>query len=111
LYIIIFTFLVGEETYSEINYSSQQMKTHNAHGPLHYSIKVKLTLCLTKYHSFKSYRGSGCTAPRILNLGTRWIRVISVTAWFLYLQGRSPLSGPQVWSKSGRKENIASAWN
>jgi hypothetical protein len=29
-------------------------------------IKVKLCLCLTKYHAIKAYRGSGGVAPLIL---------------------------------------------
>jgi hypothetical protein len=34
-------------------------------------LKVKLSLCLTKHHATKTYRGSGGIAPRILDLGTR----------------------------------------
>jgi len=35
-------------------------------------IKVKLFLCLTKYHAMKTCWGCGVTAPRILNVYTRW---------------------------------------
>jgi hypothetical protein len=35
-------------------------------------VKIKLSLCLTNYHAMKTYWESGCTAPRILNLCTRW---------------------------------------
>jgi len=35
------------------------------------SVKVKLSLCLTKHQAMKICRGSGAIAPRI-NLGTRW---------------------------------------
>jgi hypothetical protein len=34
--------------------------------------KVKFSLCLTKHHVMKTYRGSGGIAPSILDLGTRW---------------------------------------
>jgi hypothetical protein len=34
--------------------------------------KVKLSLCLTKHHAIKTYRGSGGIASRIIDLGTRW---------------------------------------
>jgi hypothetical protein len=34
--------------------------------------KVKLSLCLTKHHSMKTYWGNGGVSPRILDLGTRW---------------------------------------
>jgi hypothetical protein len=52
--------------------------------------------------------GSGDTAPRILDLGTRWRWVVSFTPRLLYPQGKSPwqqpldrrLGGPQ--SRSGR---------
>jgi hypothetical protein len=30
------------------------------------NVKVKLSLCLTKHHAMKAYRGSGGIAPRIL---------------------------------------------
>jgi hypothetical protein len=36
-------------------------------------IKVNLYLCLTKPHTMKTYRERGGIAPRILNLGARWI--------------------------------------
>jgi hypothetical protein len=35
-------------------------------------VKVKLSLCLIKYHAMKTNWGSGGIAPRILDLGTRW---------------------------------------
>jgi hypothetical protein len=35
-------------------------------------VKVKLSVCLTKHHTMKTYWGSGGIAPRILDLGTRW---------------------------------------
>jgi hypothetical protein len=35
-------------------------------------VKAKLSLCLTKCHTMKTYWGSGGIAPRILDLGTRW---------------------------------------
>jgi hypothetical protein len=31
-----------------------------------------MPLCLTKYRAMKTYWGIGGTAPRILDLGTRW---------------------------------------
>jgi hypothetical protein len=40
------------------------------------TVKVKLSLYLTKYHAMKTDWGSGGIAPRILDLGTRWRRVI-----------------------------------
>jgi len=36
--------------------------------------------CLIKHHNIKTYWGSGSTLPRIINLGTRWRRVVSFTA-------------------------------
>jgi hypothetical protein len=41
-------------------------------------VKVKgkvgpvLLFSLTEHHAMKAYWGSGCIAPRILELGTRW---------------------------------------
>jgi len=34
--------------------------------------KVKVFLCLTKCHAINMNWGSGCKAPRILDLGTKW---------------------------------------
>jgi hypothetical protein len=55
----------------------------------------------------KAYCGSGGIATRILDLGTRWRRVVSFTPQPLYHQGKNPwypldmgLGGPQ--SRSGR---------
>jgi hypothetical protein len=66
------------------------------------NLKVKLSLCLTKHHATKTCWESGCMAPRILDLGTRWRRVVSFTSQPLYPQGKSPwyplvrrLGGPQ----------------
>jgi hypothetical protein len=55
----------------------------------------------------KAYWESGGIAPRILDFGTRWRRVVSYTLRTVYPQGKSPwypldrrLGGPQ--SRSGR---------
>jgi hypothetical protein len=56
----------------------------------HIKVKVKLSLCLTKYHAMKAYWGSGRIAPRI-DLGTRWRWVVSFTPRPLYSQGKEPL--------------------
>jgi hypothetical protein len=43
-------------------------------------VKVKVvSLILTEHHAMKAYWGSGGTAPRILDLGIRWRRVVSFT--------------------------------
>jgi hypothetical protein len=42
-------------------------------------IKVKLSLCLSKYHAMKTYWESGSIVPCVLNLGTKWRRVVSLT--------------------------------
>jgi hypothetical protein len=59
----------------------------------------------------KAYWGNGSIAPRILDLGTRWRRVVSFTPRPLYLQGKSPwysldrrLGGPQSRSERGGDE-------
>jgi len=46
--------------------------------------KIKLSLCLTKYHAMKTNWESAGIAPLILNLGTRRGRVISFTPRLLY---------------------------
>jgi hypothetical protein len=51
--------------------------------------KVKLSLCLTKHHAMKTYWGSEGVAPCILDLDTRWRRVVSFMPRPLYPQGKS----------------------
>jgi hypothetical protein len=70
-------------------------------------VKGKVVLFLTEHHAMKVYWGSGGIAPRILDLSTRWRRVISFTPRPLYPLGKNPryslvgrLGGPQ--SRSGR---------
>jgi hypothetical protein len=45
---------------------------------------VNLPLYLTKHHAIKTYRRNGGTAPRILNLGTRWRWAVSFVPPPLY---------------------------
>jgi hypothetical protein len=52
-------------------------------------VKVKLSLCLTKYHAMKAYWGSGGTSPRILHLDTRWRWMVSFTGRPLYPRVRA----------------------
>jgi hypothetical protein len=59
----------------------------------------------------EAYWGSGDIAPHILDLGTRWKRVVSFTSRPLYPQGKNPwyplyrrLGGPQSRSGRGGKE-------
>jgi hypothetical protein len=52
-------------------------------------VKVKLYLCLTKHHAMKTYWGSRGIASRVLNLGTRWMRVVSFTLRPFYPQWKS----------------------
>jgi hypothetical protein len=58
----------------------------------HYFLKVKLFLCLTKYHATKAYWESRRIAPRILNFGIRWRWVVSFTSRPLYPRGKSPVT-------------------
>jgi len=41
-------------------------------------------LFLSEHHTMKAYWGSGGRAPHILDLGTRWRRVVSFTLRLLY---------------------------
>jgi hypothetical protein len=71
-------------------------------------VKLKLSLCLTKQHTMKTYWGSGGIAPRILILGTRWKWVVSFAHRPFYPKGKSSwypldrrLSGSQSCSGRG----------
>jgi hypothetical protein len=56
---------------------------------IHYQVKVKLSLCLTKHHAMKTYSGSEGIAPRILDLSTGWRWVVSFKPRSLCPQGKS----------------------
>jgi len=80
-------------------------------------VKVKLSLCVTKHHATKMYWGSIGTAPRILNQGIRWGRVVSFTPWSLYPRSLNlpyryslnrRLGGPQTQSERGGEKEIPS---
>jgi hypothetical protein len=82
-------------------------------GPL--NVKVNLSLGLSKHHAIKTYLGSVGIAPRILNIGTRWRRVVSFMPHQLYLGGKSPhypldrkVGGPQSRSGRGGEEKTIS---
>jgi hypothetical protein len=53
-------------------------------------VKLPLRLSITEHHPMKAYWGSGGIAPRILDLGTRWRWVVSLTPRPHYPQGKSP---------------------
>jgi len=48
------------------------------HSSLFSAMKRKYTLCSTKHHTIKTWE-SGSIGPYILNLDTRWRRVVSFT--------------------------------
>jgi len=58
--------------------------------------------CLTKHHAMKTYLGSGGTAPRIINLGTRWRCVVSFTPRPLYPRRKNPRY--TLYGKLGRPQ-------
>jgi hypothetical protein len=93
-------------------------------------VKVKLSLCLTKNHPLNAYPslsqwshhedilGEWGIAPRILNLGTRWRWVVSLTPRPLYSQVKRPrnpepigyeagLASEPEWSRWRRERNTS----
>jgi hypothetical protein len=52
---------------------------------------VPVLFILTEHHAIKAYWGSGGIDLRILDLGTRWRRVVSFTPRPLYPQRKEPL--------------------
>jgi len=59
------------------------------HLDLYNKGKVARVFFLTEHHAMKAYWGNGGT-PRILDLGTKWERMVSFAPRPLYLQGKSP---------------------
>jgi hypothetical protein len=75
------------------------------------SYRYSCPCALTKHRVMKAYSGSGGIARRILDLDTRWRRVVSFTPRPLHPQGNSPwypidrrLSRPQSWFRRGGEE-------
>jgi hypothetical protein len=79
---------------------------------LHFLIgKGKVVLCFNWAPRHEGVLRSGCIAPRILDLGSRWRWVVSFTPQPLYPQGESPcysmdrrLGGPRSQSGRGGEE-------
>jgi len=77
------------------------------------SLKIKLSLCLTKHHATKTHCGSRSIAPRTFSIGTRLRRMISFMPRLLYPRRMSPwypldrrLGEPQRRSgRSGEKKS------
>jgi len=74
--------------------------------------KVKISLCLTKYHALKTscayyedVRGSGVIALCILNLDTRWRWMVTFTSLPLYPWGRAP-STHWIWGWVGPRPSV-----
>jgi hypothetical protein len=66
---------------------------------------------LTDHHAMKTYWGSECIAPRILDLGTKWRWVVSFMLLPFYPQRESPwypldrrLGGPHIRSGRGGED-------
>jgi hypothetical protein len=56
---------------------------------VHYRYKFIVACASTEHHAMKAYWGRGRIARLILDLGTRWRRVVSFTPRPLYPQGKS----------------------
>jgi len=63
---------------------SMTIKIHSVNG------KVDLSLCLTKHYAMKTCWDTGDIAPRILNVGTGWRWVVSLTLRPLYSREKNP---------------------
>jgi len=77
---------------------------------------VKVSLCFNWVRHHESVLGSGGIAPRILDLGTRWRWVVSLTTRPLYTRNKSPrypldrkLCGPQSLSGRGDEKSPVTA--
>jgi hypothetical protein len=57
---------------SSLKQKTVQHEEYMTWTELKVNVKVKLTQCLTEHQYHEDGRGSGGTAPCILNLGTRW---------------------------------------
>jgi hypothetical protein len=66
-----------------------QMDPAHPFAPHFPKVKVKLSLCFTEHHTMKAYWESGGTTPRILDLGTGWMWVVSFMPRPLYPQRKS----------------------
>jgi hypothetical protein len=60
-----------KKNFSNLKQTATDLKV-NVKVKVKVMVTVKLSLCLTKHHATKTYRGRGGTDPRILNLGTTY---------------------------------------
>jgi hypothetical protein len=74
----------------EINNDNTKYMFMPCHQNAGKKVKVKLSLCLIKHHALKTYWGSGGTAPRILDFGTRWCEW-SASSLGRFTPGKEPL--------------------
>jgi hypothetical protein len=77
------------------------------------NVKVNLSVCLTNHRAVRTYWRSGGIAPFILDLGTRWMWVVSFTLRPPYSQGKIPhypldrkLGGPQIGLKIKQRRTL-----
>jgi hypothetical protein len=82
-------FLYSENFWSPGNERGLENSIKHKHK-VKVKVKVKLSLCLTKHHAMKTYWGIEGIAPCILDLGTRWRWVVSLTPRPLYPRERAP---------------------
>jgi hypothetical protein len=60
--------------------------------------KIVAKVKIVPVHVMKAYRGSRSIAPLILNLGTRWWWVVSITPWTIYNREGTPVpNGIRCW--------------
>jgi hypothetical protein len=98
---------VGLDTFDPRGSASRIIKGLRPFRTNYGNVKVKLSLCLPKYHIIKAYWGSGDIDPHILKLISRCRWTVSFTPRSLYPQGKIPryqldrrMGRPQ--SRSGR---------
>jgi hypothetical protein len=71
-------------------YTDRAITASYGHEDEHKKGKAVPVRFLTEHNAMKSYWGRGYTAPRILDLGTRWRWVVSFTPRPLHPKGKSP---------------------
>jgi hypothetical protein len=71
------------------------------------TVKVKLSLCLIKYHAMKTYAGDGI-ASSFLDVGITWRWGVSFTPRPLYPQGKS--SGTHRTGGGWTSESVLTLW-
>jgi hypothetical protein len=80
----------GKYSYFVLQYLQQSGLYQNCRTSLWHETNSAYKTAVVGTHTIKTYRKNGGIAALILNPGTRQRSVVSLTLWYIYLEGKCP---------------------